>query len=149
MVMNTQQKTYKYIKWISPQEMHEVSLSWFSELSFARDEQLFLNDLVKSYTLQLTDTDVFDESRRIITAISKAEKEVVLLLKKVQAHENQLEIMVDDIDQPKMERAYRDTHRDLLMEIDGYLREYRSLKSSLFRLISKVMKKEKRKRLLN
>ncbi len=136
------------MKWISPQEMHKVSLSWFSELSFVRDEQLFLGDLLKSYTLQFSDLTIFDESRRVIGAISKAKKEVVVLLKKVQAHYNQLEIMVDDIDQPKMEKAYRDTYWDLLIEIEGYLHEYRNLKSRLFRLIAKVMKKDRGQRLL-
>jgi hypothetical protein len=57
--------------------------------------------------------------------------------------------MLDDIDQPKMEKAYTETHRDLIFIIDNYLMEYRKLKGSLFQMISKVMKKEKQKRLLN
>jgi hypothetical protein len=48
-------KSYKYVEWISPVEMHQATLDWLSELNFVRDEQKFLNNLVKSHTLELTD----------------------------------------------------------------------------------------------
>ncbi|MCK0146175.1 hypothetical protein MWU78_11010 [Arenibacter sp. F26102] len=137
------------MEWQDPSEMHEASRQWMSELKFIRDEQLFLNDLVKSYTLQLTDSEVFNESKEIIGAISTAEKEVIVLMKKVQAHENQLQIMLDDIDQLKMEKAYTETHWELNSEISQYTLHYRELKSRLFKLVSKVKKKDKGNRLLN
>ena len=139
----------RMIEWLDPNEMHEASLKWMSELKFIRDEQLFLNDLVKSYTLQLTDTAVFNESKEIIGAIATAEKEVIVLMKKVQAHENQLEIMLDQIDQLKMEKAYTETHWELNSEMARYSVQYRELKSRLFKLVSNVMKKDKGNRLLN
>ncbi|MDL5512078.1 hypothetical protein QSE00_09660 [Arenibacter sp. M-2] len=139
----------KMIEWLDPNEMHEASLKWMSELKFIRDEQLFLNDLVKSYTSQLTDSAVFKESKEIIGAITSAEKEVIALMKKVQAHENQLEIMLDQIDQLKMEQAYTETHWELNSEMAKYSNQYRELKSRLFKLVTKVMKKDKGNRLLN
>ena len=147
--MKTKKQIYRYLEWKSPEEMHQTSLEWISELKFVRDEQLFLNDLVRSYTLQITGLGLLDESRKLITAISNSESEADQLLKKVQVHENQLSIMIDDVDQPKMEKAYTETHRDMIFAIDTYLTNYRQLKGSLFQLISKVMKKEKQKRLLN
>jgi len=142
-------KKHRYVEWISPEEMHLEALSWISELMFARDEQQFLNDMVKTYTLQLTDKNIFDESRKIVSGIADAEHRLTALLKLVQAHENQLEIMVDDLDQPKMEKAYKESHRDLISQIDEYLTDYRKLKKQLFGMLTKVMKKEKQKRLLN
>lgn len=147
--MKTKKQIYRYLEWKSPEEMHQTSLEWISELKFVRDEQLFLNDLVKSYTLQITSLGLLDESRKLITAISNSESEADQLLKKVQVHENQLSIMIDDVDQPKMEKAYTETHRDMIFAIDTYLANYRKLKGSLFQMISKVMKKDKQKRLLN
>ncbi len=136
------------MEWQDPSEMHEASRQWMSELKFIRDEQLFLNDLLKSYTLQLTDSEVFNESKEIIGAISTAEKEVIVLMKKVQAHENQLHIMLDDIDQLEMEKEYTETHWELNSEMARYSVQYRELKSRLFKLVSKIMKKDKRNRLL-
>jgi hypothetical protein len=146
---NGTQIKYEYIEWLSPEEMHQATLSWISELNFIRDEQRFLDTLVKSHTLQLTETEIFGKSRELVGEIVKAEKEVVTLMKKVQSHENLLEIMVDDIDQGKMEKAYRDTHRELTALVNGYLADYMKLKKRLFALLGKVLKKEKQKRLLS
>lgn len=148
-MINGKQKEYKYIEWLSPDEMHQATLSWISELKFARDEQKFLDELVRSYTLQLTDSGIFEQSRDTVGKIAETEKELVSLMKKVQAHENLLEIMIDDVDQPKMEKAYRDTHRELITQVEGYLTTYRKLKKRLFSLLTEVMKKDKQKRLLN
>jgi len=147
--MKTKKQIYRYLEWKSPEEMHHTSLEWISELKFIKDEKLFLNDLIRTYTLQITSLGLFEESRKLITAISNSELDLDLLLRKVRVHENQLSIMLDDVDQPKMEKAYTETHRDLIFTIDNYLMEYRKLKGSLFQMISKVMKKEKQKRLLN
>lgn len=147
--MKTGKQKYSYIEWLSGEEMHEISKKWMSELKFVKDEQRFLDDLVKSYTLQLVDKKVFDKSRKIINEISKAEKEVVVLMKKVQSHENLLEIMINDIDELIMEKAYLETHWQLTDKIEQYMINYRNLKSALFRIISGLMKKSKQKRLLN
>ncbi|MBD0776728.1 hypothetical protein HPE56_02885 [Maribacter sp. ANRC-HE7] len=147
--MKTKKQIYRYLEWKSPEEMHETSLEWISELKFVKDEQLFLNDLIKSYTLQITGLGLYEESKGLVTAISNSELEADKLLKKAMVHENQLSIMLDDIDQPKMEKAYTESHRDMIYAIETYLVAYRKLKGSLFQFISKVMKKEKQKRLLN
>lgn len=147
--MRTKRKRYSYIEWLSAEELHEATKNWMSELKFVRDEQLFLNDLVKSYTLQLVDKSVFKESQKIIREIAKVEKEAITLMKKVQSHENLLEIMVNDVDELKMEKAYLETHWELTDKIEQYMISYRNLKAQLFKLISGLMKKEKQKRLLN
>ncbi|EAR01733.1 hypothetical protein [Maribacter sp. HTCC2170] len=147
--MKTKKPIYRYLEWKSPEEMHQTSLEWLSELRFIKDEKLFLDDLMKSYTLQITSLGLFEESRKLVTSISNSEVELEKLLKRVQTHENQLSIMLDDVDQPIMEKAYTETHRSLILTIDNFLSDYRKLKGSLFQMISKVMKKEKQKRLLN
>lgn len=147
--METTKKKRSYIEWLDPEEMHKASIQWMSELKFVRDEQLFLNNLVKSYTLQLVDSKIFNESKKIIDSILEAEKEVVNLMKKVRSHENLLEIMINDVDELKMEKAYTETHWDLTSTMSRYIEDYRKLKARLFKLVSKVMKKQKQKRLLN
>ncbi len=147
--MKVKERTHRYIEWISPDDMHSETIQWISELKFVKVEQLFLNNLVKHYTIQLADEKNYAKSKEIVGAILDAENEVKILMKKIQAHENQLEIMVDDIDQPKMERAYKETHKELMLEMQRYLKRYRGLKKQLFSLISKVIKKGKQQRLLN
>ena len=139
----------RYIEWINPEEMHTATLSWLSELKFIKDEQRFLNGLVTAYTEQLIDHKIYDKSKQLVGEILDAENELDGLIKKVQVHENQLEIMIDDVDQPKMEKAYRETHLELMQVIQGYLEDYRKLKTQLFTMLTEVFKKEKQKRLLN
>ncbi|TAI49857.1 hypothetical protein EW142_08135 [Flagellimonas allohymeniacidonis] len=142
-------KSYKYIEWLSPDEMHEASLGWLSEMLFCEDEQKFLNNLIQSYTLSLTDRKVFEESKKIVTELSKCEERLTELIEQVRAHERLLKIMLDKIDQLKMEKAYIETHNDLTFDINHYLEAYRDIKQRLFQLLSKVMKSQKQKRLLN
>lgn len=140
-------KKYNYIQWLSADEMHEDTKLWSSELKFMRDEQLFLNNLIQSFTLRLIDSSIFKTSRTIIGQLQHTEKDIVSLFKKVQAHDNQLEILVDDIDQLKMEKAYLETHEELKIAMNDYTQKYRAIKERLFGLLSSILKNDKRKRL--
>ena len=147
--MKKKGKRYSYSEWLGADEMHRASMDWLSELHFCEDEQTFLTGLVSSYTLQLTDRDIFGESKKLVNELSDLEKQLVKLIGQVQAHEKLLQIMVDDIDQIKMEKAYVETHNELTNHIHQYLLTYRELKKSLFSLLSRIMKSQKQKRLLN
>ncbi len=137
------------MEWLSAEEMHEGSLLWFSELNFARDEIRFLNDLIQTYTPQLTDSKIYERSSGLVGRLIDTQESLVDLMKQVQLHENQLEIMVDKVDQLKMEKAYVETHKDLTIEFNRYKKGYLGLKRELFKLLAEVLKKEKQKRLLN
>lgn len=142
-------KTYNYIEWLSADEMHQASIGWLSELHFCNDEQTFLNNLIRSYTLQLIDKKIFAESKKLINELSIYEKRLETLAEQVQAHESLLKIMLDEVDQFKMEKAYLETHNDLTVEMSEYLESYRDLKKRLFSLLSQVLRSQKQKRLLN
>jgi hypothetical protein len=147
--METKSNKRKFREWFSADELHEESKKWFSELRFAKDEQKFLNSMVKDYTLDIIDSDMFQTVQPVVEALNKSEKELVDLFKKVQLHENQLQIMVDDVNQEKMEEAYLDTHNDLAMEVQDYFVKYRDSKTKIFDIVSNVIKRKKQKRLLN
>ena len=147
--METKSSKRKFREWFSADELHEESKKWSSELKFARDEQKFLNHMVKDYTLDIIDSDMFKDVQPVVDALNTLEKDLVDLFKKVQLHENQLQIMVDEIDQEKMEEAYLDTHSDLGKEVEDYFVRYRDAKTKMFGMISNVIKRKKQKRLLN
>ena len=138
----------KYEAWLSPETMHNHSLKWLSELRFAQDEQLFFNDLVDAYTLQLIDLKHFNESTEVINKLSALQKETKALIKTVINHEKGLNIMVDGIDQIPEENTYKDEHGKLIITISDFLEKYRALKSKLFVLIKGIIKEVKQKKLL-
>lgn len=142
------QKNRKYVEWLNADIMHEASRNWLSELRFIKDEQQFLSNLIKSYTLQLIDASHFAESKKIVETLEALQKKNKKYIETVKAHENELLIMVDGIDQLQEEEAYRNKHRTLLVNINYYFKEYRKLKKQVFRTIEDIMKHEKQKRLL-
>lgn len=141
-------KNRKYVEWLNADIMHEASRNWLSELRFIKDEQQFLSNLIKSYTLQLIDASHFAESKKIVETLEALQKKNKKYIETVKTHENELLIMVDGIDQLQEEEAYRNKHRTLLVNINYYFKEYRKLKKQVFRAIEDIMKHEKQKRLL-
>ncbi|MDG1730392.1 MAG: hypothetical protein P8K68_08800 [Algibacter sp.] len=147
--MKTKQaKVKKYEAWLSTETMHKGSLKWLSELRFAKDEQLFFDDLIKSYTLQLIDSKHFLRSKKIIDRLSIQQKETEILINTIINHEKGLKIMVDGINQLKEENAYKKEHGKLILKVSRFLEDYRTLKSQLFELIKSIIKEGKQKRLL-
>lgn len=146
--MKSKHTNPKYIEWLSAEEMHEVSKHWFTDLKFIADEQQFFQDLIKNYTLQLIDKRVFADTKATIDALEKSIKRNTDLLEAVKTHENDLEILVDGIDQPKEEMAYKKEHRGIASLMSAFFIEYQTLKTHLFQIIKEALKKEKQKRLL-
>jgi hypothetical protein len=147
--METIQTHARYVEWLNADEMHKGSKEWLSQLEFVKDEHLFFEDLIKSYTLQLIKPEKFAHNKEIIDAINKSQKRNNLLIKAVKMHENQLQIMVDGIDQLKQEDDYRKEHRGLIIKISEFLKYYRSLKVQLFEIVKKIKKEEKTRLLID
>lgn len=146
--MKTKTPKAKYKAWLSPETMHNNSRKWLSELKFIKDEQLFFGDLIKSYTLQLIDSKHFTESKGLIDQLGHLQKENDALINKIKNHERGLKIMVDGIDEIEKEAAYRDKHAKLIIAVNHYLEQYKTIKTQLFVLVKGIIKEGKQKRLL-
>ncbi len=146
--MRTADKRPKYVEWLNADVIHEASRNWLSELRFIKDEQRFFENLIKSYTLQLIDSERFSNSKKLVARLDALQKKNKAFIETVKSHENELLIMVDGLDQLKKEDAYKTKHRALIVDINKYFKTYRSLKKRLFDTIDDIMKHEKQKRLL-
>ena len=146
--MKATHKTPKYVEWLNADVMHEASRNWLSELRFIKDEQRFFENLIKSYTLQLIDSEHFSNSKKLVEMLDTLQKKNKALIETVKTHENELLIMVDGVDQLKKEDAYKAKHRTLIIEINKYFKAYRNFKKRLFNTIEDIMIHEKQKRLL-
>ena len=137
----------RYVEWLNADQMHNKSKEWLSELKFIKDEHLFFEDLIKSYTLELLEPQKYVHNKEIIDAINKSKKRNNLLIEAIKVHKNKLQIMVDNKDQPKEEEAYKKEHLDLIIEYSEFEKKYRTLKIQLFDII-KTIKKHQKQRLL-
>jgi hypothetical protein len=146
--MITKKMHERYVEWFDADEMHGASKKWTSELNFVKDEQRFFEDLIKSYTLDLLDSGQFSKTKELVSELNKQQNEIVELLKYIQIHENNLEIMIDGIDEPKKENQYKKTHSQLFANVNSYLEEYKLIKTQLFKSIKEILKKQRQKKLL-
>lgn len=138
-----------YVEWLNAEQMHEASKEWLSELEFVKDEHIFFEDLITKFTSELLEFGDFSDKIEIIDAINRSEKQNNSLFEAVKAHENGLQIMIDGIDQIEKEKAYTKEHRDLIIAIADYLKEYKSLKKQLFNIIKNIKKEEKQRSLID
>jgi hypothetical protein len=138
-----------YVEWLNAEQMHEASKEWLSELEFVKDEHTFFEDLITKFTSELLEFGDFSDKIEIIDAINRSEKQNNSLIEAIKTHENGLQIMIDGIDQIEKEKAYTKAHRDLIIAIADYLKEYKSLKKQLFNIIKNIKKEEKQRSLID
>ena len=141
-------KTHDIIEFLSAEEMHKASLGWLRELEFIKDEHLFFEDMITSFSLQLIQNKGFEQNVEIIDIINASQKRNNSLIKIIKKHDKNLRLLVDGIDQIKEETVYKQEHRNLIEVINEHLKEYKSLKTQLFAIIKGVIKKEKQKKLM-
>lgn len=139
----------KYIKWLSINELHRDILNCISELRFIKDEQQFLEDLIKNYTLDLLDGTIYEKSKAVITDLAHLRNELLPLLKKSMQHSNNLEVLLDEVIIPNEMENYKEVHYKLVLEVFTFKSEFKKSKRKIFSLIKQVMKEGKQKRLLN
>jgi hypothetical protein len=146
--MKTIQTQVKYVEWLSADEMHQASQEWLSELRFIKDEHLFFEDLIRSYTSLIIESDKFSDIKEVIDIINRSQKRNNVLIESIKIHENELKIMVDGIDQIEEEKAYTKEHSDLIIAISEFTKEYKSLKTQLFDIIKSIKKEDKLRHLI-
>ncbi|SKB26006.1 hypothetical protein [Maribacter arcticus] len=139
---------YTYIDSYSAEDMHEHSKKWFSELSFIKDEQRFLINLIHSFAIKPIDKNEFSKTEDFRNDIEENQKRLNPIIKQVQKHMNQLEIMIDGVNQLEMEQAYRKTHKKLFQKVNQFLLDYRTVKERGFAKLSSILKSTKQKKVL-
>lgn len=147
--MTTLKNQTKYVEWLSVSNMHQETLNWNSELNFIKVEQIFFQDLIKSYTIQLIGSEHFDKSKQIVDILYEIQKETNLLFEIVKRHRVSLQILVDGVNQIKEEKAYKKEHKDLIVKLSEFIDRYNNFKETLFKHIKNIIKENKQKRLLD
>jgi len=146
--MEVNKSSIKYIEWHSAEDLHEDILHCISDLRFIKDEQQFLEDLIKNQTLDLLAGNMYATSKEIIGALSQLRKDLSPLLKRVMAHSNNLQRLLDEDEIPGEIEDYKEIHYALMFEVIAYYSKFKKVKRKIFNLIKQVSKQSKQKRLL-
>ena len=147
--MKKKQTVSHYVEWLSAHELHQNSKEWLSELEFIEDEHLFFEDLIISFTPQLMNPNKFSDYQKTVDRVGISKKRNRSFIEKIKKHKKNLKIMVDGVDQLEEEDAYTKTHRELIVEVNDFLSDFRTLKRHLFSIFTRIKKSEKQKRLID
>ena len=146
--MENKTHNYRYIEWKTPDEMHFSSLQWKSELNFIKDEQRFFEDMLKEYTMPIIESQLFSRIKELIQQLDLSRKELKIMDERVNDHIVRLRRLLEDVDEPKEGRTYRQEHKNILNDVIHYSHQYKRLKREIFKCVSSALKQQKQKRLL-
>ncbi|WP_291868150.1 hypothetical protein [Maribacter sp.] len=143
--MDTKTTKHIYTEWLSTDEMHEQSKTWFSELAFIKEEQQFLNHMILSFGIKTFNKNEFKKINEFKIALTENQRKLSPLFKQIKKHMNQLHIMLDDVNELEMEKMYQKTHKNLIKKMKKFLLDYRTLKQKGFTELSIILKNGKQK----
>lgn len=139
---------YRYIEWKTPDEMHFSSLQWKSELNFIKDEHRFFEDMLKEYTMPIIESQLFSRVKELIQQLDLSRKELNNMETRVNDHIKRIQKLLENIDEPKEGKVYREEHKNILNDVIHFSRDYKILKKDIFEAVTKALKQQKQKRLL-
>ncbi|WP_299210173.1 hypothetical protein [uncultured Dokdonia sp.] len=147
--MYTNQYKFKYLEWHSPEEIHETTIKWQSELDFIEIEWHFLQELLSDNTLLLLSETDFEKTKKLISELVSYKKVIPEIRQLLEQHRNDLEVLVDGINERQKEKAFKDRHLLLELKINDFNEQYRQVKNAIFDVMKTSLKKRKQKTLLS
>lgn len=147
--MYTNQYKFKYLEWHSPEEIHETTIKWQSELDFIEIEWHFLQELLSDNTLLLLSETDFEKTKKLISELVSYKKVIPEIRQLLEQHRNDLEVLVDGINERQKEKAFKDRHLLLELKINDFNEQYRQVKNTIFDVMKTSLKKRKQKTLLS
>lgn len=137
----------KYIEWRDTKGLHEDVLQAISELQFLKDELRFLRDLVVDHTLELIYGRPFEEAAKLGADLLTYDKRLKRLLKDLKDHSNNLQVLMDDIEEPNELKIYKENHYILMIAVMDFYADVKKSKRIIFKMLAEIMKKSKQKKL--
>ncbi|MDX1461734.1 MAG: hypothetical protein R3359_01655 [Marinirhabdus sp.] len=136
--------TYKMVQLSTPAELHAECVEWLSQLNFNDDEQRFLNELIRNYTVPLIANEAYAAAVKLVSELGAEENELKRLAQRVNTHMNNIEALLGTEKDQREEEGYRETHYYLKLDMHRYTIKYRKTKTELFDRIKKVIRNKKR-----
>lgn len=138
---------FKYIAFRDTQGLHEDTQQTLSDLRFLKDELHFLKNLVAAHTLKLIYGKTSKESKAIINQLIEHSKRLEKLMKALETHSNNLQILLDDNDVSGELKLYKDTHYKLILDEMDFHADVKKSKRIIFKMLADLMKNEATKQI--
>lgn len=142
------QYKFKSAEWDSVELIHEMTISWQSQIAFLKHEQRFLQELLAENTITILAQNYFGKIRHLATSLTALSEQRTVMEKRLIVHRNEIELLTDNKPEFIKEKAFQDAHLLLDLGMDNYLEKYQKLKEEIFLTMQDVFKKSKQKHYL-
>lgn len=129
-------------------KLHKETNHWLNELVFMQDEHVFLENLLSSHFLDLSKPKLYDPTRKLIIKLKEVEKLGDELADSIHIHNKHLATLIESL-QFKGKRSLKKEHNFIKKDFEIYLLNFKYIKKKIFNLIKEIMKKNKKKLLIN
>ncbi len=128
--------------------LHDDSLKWINELEFISDEQAFLENLLSSHFLELSSSDHYEATRKLIKKLKEVEKSGRDMMDTIELHNKQMATMIESL-QLEYDQRLEAEHEKIQTDFDSYVVKFKYVKKKIFGIIKQIMLDHKQKLLIN
>ena len=128
--------------------LHDDSLKWINELEFISDEQAFLENLLSSHFLELSSSDHYEATRKLIKKLKEVEKSGRDMMDTIELHNKHMATMIESLQLEYDQRLEAD-HEKIQTDFDSYVVKFKYVKKKIFGIIKQIMLDHKQKLLIN
>ena len=128
--------------------LHDESLKWINELEFISDEQIFLENLLSAHFLQLSNSDHYEATRKLIRKLKEVEKSGRDMMDTIELHNKHMATMIENLQLEYDQRLAAD-HETIQTDFDNYGVKFKYVKKKIFGIIKQIMLDHKQKLLIN
>ena len=100
--------------------LHDDSLKWINELEFISDEQAFLENLLSSHFLELSSSDHYEATRKLIKKLKEVEKSGRDMMDTIELHNKHMATMIESLQLEYDQRLEAD-HEKIQTDFDSYV----------------------------
>ena len=129
-------------------DFHDETLKWINELEFMSDEQVFLESLLSSHFLELSTSEHYDTTRKLIRKLKEVEKMGKEIMDSTELHNKHMATMIESFQQEFNETIEKD-HERIRADVDNYIVQFKYVKKKIFAIIKEILVVHKKKLLIN
>ncbi len=120
-------------------EIHHQTHKWQSELSFIKEEIVFMLHVISKYFNKFVSTRHIDDTFYVTEKIEMLEKDLEQIKEDMEEHERDL-VDLYVIPDEKDEIKYREAHGNLAKGLYHFLKKYNNLKKTFFLEAEEVLR---------
>jgi hypothetical protein len=127
---------------------HAVAKHWKSDVQFFEDELNFFRLLIDKHLALLIEPGNIEQTRAIVTDITKLENERTKLDQAIDHHIQHIVLLVEN---PFAQNAQecKSEHEKLESSVASFVKKFRTVKMEVFKLTERIIHSEKAKRLID